>query len=162
MLLQSLLPFKSLDTRGDYKKRKIKSYPEVRFLELFDTVHSFPYAVTWAWKDNYIANNVKNSSHAISLDENRSFFRNSNLQSPTNGNHYVKYFPGVHSDIGGTMSSVIGNYTLRWMIDKAIEAGVKMDTSNLKTLDWFEKQRIRQPMMFQPFLNSGLSNIFQD
>ena len=48
------------------------------------------------------------------------------------------------------------------MIDKAIEAGVKMDTSNLKTLDWFEKQRIRQPMMFQPFLNSGFSNIFQD
>ena len=41
-------------------------------------------------------------------------------------------------------------------------AGVKVDTSNLKKLDWIEKQRIRQPMMFQPFLNSGLSNVFQD
>ena len=43
------------------------------------------------------------------------------MNPPEFGTHNVRFFPGVHSDIGGhkDMNFVIGDYTLRWMIDQA-------------------------------------------
>ena len=145
------------------KHEKLQFYPKVRFLGLFDTVHSFPYIVAWAWEDDSISDNVKNSAHAIASDENRTFFRVSHLNPPEFGTHNVRFFPGVHSDIGGhkDMNFVIGDYTLRWMIDQAMNAGVKMSVHGLPTMNQFESRKWKNPNLFRPSENSGLTNLFQ-
>jgi hypothetical protein len=110
--------------------------PKVRFLGLFDTVHSFPRYVSWAWNDETIPSNVENSAHALALDETRSLFRPSMLQpDPNSTNHSERWFTGRHSDVGGhrNMNQNLSRIALRWMVETAVNAGVKMDAVGLIT-----------------------------
>ena len=116
-------------------------YPPVRFLGLFDAVYSFPRYVSWAWNDETIPSNVQNAAHAFASNETRITFRPAILQPSSPNTHLnEQWFPGRHSDIGGTfdMNQVIGIRTLRWMIERAMAAGVQMDDKGLPSVQQIE------------------------
>ena len=128
-------------------------YPRVRFLGLFDAVYSFPRYVSWAWNDQVIPPNVQNAAHALARDETRALFRPSMLQPAWSNTQFAEqWFPGRHSDIGGTadMNQVIGTWTLRWMIDQAKAAGVQMDENGLPSLQQIEEYIRSRPKVTQP------------
>lgn len=110
-----------------------KSYPRVRFLGLFDPVHSYPNAIAWKYHSRSIAPNVANAAIAYAMDERRLLFRPSILSASDATSLAVETFPGRHSDVGGHVANnpVIGQITLKWMIDQATQHGVQMDTEGL-------------------------------
>lgn len=142
----------TLHTRGFVTERTedstVRDIPSVRFLGLFDTVHSmgFPMFLVGGpkflgnrrWKAEAIPPNVINSAQAISDDERRSLFRGTNLPPPvpTRGHfHEREKFEGVHSDVGGHIENnpVLARIALRWMITKARAAGIRMHDTGLVT-----------------------------
>lgn len=105
----------------------------IRFLGLFDTVSS----VGWIYDPfsfPFTRNNkaVDFVRHAVSLDENRCFFR-TNLWSPNPGsqtNLKKVWFAGVHSDIGGGYPPEVSRLTrvaLRWMLGESVGCGLRID-----------------------------------
>lgn len=126
----------------------VRDIPSVRFLGLFDTVHSMGFPVFAAggvkflgnrrWRTQAIPPNVINSAQAISDDERRALFRGSDLPPPvpTRGHfHERQTFDGVHSDVGGNIENnpVLARIALRWMVHKAKAAGIRMHESGLIT-----------------------------
>lgn len=111
-------------------------YPEVGFLGVYDTVGSFglaglsPYVGEFG-KDLSLAPNVKHAAHALSRNDNRVFFPLTRFKPDSRVEE--KYFPGVHSDVGGAYkdSHEAGNNALLWMMDHGINAGAPFDLSKL-------------------------------
>ena len=72
--------------------------------------------------------------HAVSLDERRSFFRQNlvdGMPCPGDQPRDLKqvWFAGVHSDVGGSYPEAkagLANITLRWMLNEAEAAGLKL------------------------------------
>lgn len=103
----------------------------VHFLGLFDTVSS----VGWVYDPlavPYTANNpgVRTIRHAVSIDEQRCFFRQ-NLWNVAKAKDLKQvWFAGVHCDIGGGYpleESQLALIALRWMIGESLEAGLSID-----------------------------------
>ena len=72
--------------------------------------------------------------HAVSIDERRAFFRTNLVQELTDDGEArdIKqvWFPGVHSDVGGSYpegESGLSKITLKWMLREAKAAGMVMD-----------------------------------
>jgi len=88
----------------------------VRFLELFDTVHSFgvPGIDLNLFHDPDLPNIVDHCFHALALDERRGAFR------PTRApKGYEVWFRGAHLDIGGGNNNTgLNAITLKWMLCK--------------------------------------------
>lgn len=104
---------------------------DVHFLGLFDTVSS----VGWVYDPlavPYTANNpgVRTIRHAVSIDEQRCFFRQ-NLWNVAKAKDLKQvWFAGVHCDIGGGYplgESQLALIALRWMIGESLEAGLNID-----------------------------------
>ncbi len=99
---------------------------------VWDTVSS----VGWVWSPlqlPYIAQNpdMANGRHAISIDERRCYF-NDNPWGDQLPNQTLKqvWFPGVHSDIGGSYAeaeSGLSKITLQWMLCEAVSLGLLVD-----------------------------------
>jgi thioesterase domain-containing protein len=121
---------------GPHRTSYKTEYPQVRFLGLFDPVFSFPPAVAWAWHDEEIADNVENAAIAYAEDEQRLLFRHSIL-SPRSCTTSLttRSFTGRHSDVGGHFDNnqIIARISLKWMIDQASAAGVRMESAGLPT-----------------------------
>lgn len=81
--------------------------------------------------------------HAIAIDEHRAFFR-TNLWRPSSnpaeaGPKDLKqvWFPGVHCDVGGgypEKESALSKIALKWMIDEARLAGLKLDETTASSI----------------------------
>ena len=104
----------------------------VHFLGLWDTVSS----VGWAWDPQhypYTANNrtVDVVRHAISIDERRWFFRENVLQQAfAEQDLQERWFPGVHSDVGGGYpepDSGLWRGPFLWIVQEAMTAGLRID-----------------------------------
>lgn len=112
--------------------------PQIRFVGVWDTVSSV------GWIENPLhlpaeANNpdIEIGRHAVSIDEHRAFFRSHLWQPPSDptkprGPRDVMqvWFPGVHCDVGGgypEAESGISKYALKWILDEAKAAGLKVD-----------------------------------
>lgn len=109
-------------------KDVVEAKPAIRFLGLWDVVGSFGAAFNVGiefQKINfghklYIPDNVEYCFHAMAIDERRQTFRVTRLL-----NGYEVWFRGVHSDVGGGNTNVgLSNISLRWMLRKAIDAGL--------------------------------------
>lgn len=104
----------------------------LQLVGVWDTVSS----VGWVWDPlqlPYTAQNpdMANGRHAISIDERRCYF-NSNLWGAQLPNQTLKqvWFPGVHSDIGGSYpetESGLSKITLQWMLCEAVSLGLLVD-----------------------------------
>ncbi len=122
---------------------------KVRFLDLFDTVHSMGLVFAlpfggmarpdnFAWHTQEVAPNVRNVAHANALDEHRSEFRYPNLRPSSSQTNYTnEWFRGVHSDVGGysdppgTPNAITFNPILSAIA--LVGADVSMDTAGLIT-----------------------------
>ena len=103
--------------------------PHIRFLGLWDVVGSFGVAINVGLLEFqeinfghklFIPDNVEYCFHAMAMDERRQTFR---ITRVLNG--YEVWFRGVHSDVGGGNGNVgLSTITLRWMLRKAITAGL--------------------------------------
>ncbi len=105
---------------------------EIHMVGVWDTVSSV--GLIWdPLKLPYTATNpiMKNGRHAVSIDERRCFFRN-NLWGPVQPGQTIKqiWFPGVHSDVGGSYlpsESGLSQGALQWMLCEAVSLGLLVD-----------------------------------
>lgn len=118
----------------------------VHFLGIWDTVSSVGWISTPLRLWNVArASGVETGRHAISIDERRCFYRDNlwvDAKLDIKGQQEVGarartaledrqdllqvWFPGVHSDIGGSYpqnESVLANHALRWLIEETRKAG---------------------------------------
>ena len=93
----------------------------LRFVGVWDTVSS----IGWIYEPLRLLSLAQNeiidvARHAVSIDERRSFFRDNLYGDPLPGQDITQlWFPGVHSDVGGSYpreDSGPANTTLRWML----------------------------------------------
>ncbi len=105
----------------------------VRFLGLFDTVHSFgvPGIDLNLFHDPDLPNIVDHCFHALALDERRDTFR------PTRApKGYEVWFRGAHSDIGGGNNNPgLNAITLKWMLCKASAVGLPITPESITALE---------------------------
>jgi hypothetical protein len=99
---------------------------DIEFVGVWDTV-----AALGAWtnfmkfmgfnkknifQDFYIASNIKKAVHLVAIDETRSIFSAALMNHKENITHEV-WFPGVHSDVGGSYSEdEIAKVSLHYML----------------------------------------------
>jgi uncharacterized protein (DUF2235 family) len=112
----------------------------VEFLGIWDTVNAagiFWWRREWPWTRKLP--NVKTARHAVSIDEKRRAYRDY-LVRPENGKPDLEevWFAGVHSDVGGrfekdpmkdprNLEPRLSIISLKWMVDRAMEAGVLIE-----------------------------------
>jgi uncharacterized protein (DUF2235 family) len=111
----------------------------VHFLGLWDTVSS----VGWVWDPPAYPYTAKNPSvgiirHAIAIDERRAFFRQNRMFRANSAQDFEeRWFPGVHSDIGGGYSTSDGGLWQRpfsWILDEASRAGLSFDDRRIQSI----------------------------
>lgn len=101
---------------------------KVHFLGLYDSVGSFgnPMNMTDIGYRKSIPAGVVHCAQSLSMHEERFTFRVIRAV-PATGNNKTTiqecWFPGVHSDIGGTAKKGLGACALNWMYEQAIKAG---------------------------------------
>lgn len=117
-------------------KRVFSVTPQIHFLGVWDTVSSVgtiydPFNLPYTrWNPS-----VKTVRHAISIDEQRKFFR-TNLWSMSPQPTDVKqvWFAGAHADVGGgypEAQSGLAKIALAWLLDEARAAQLQIDDGKL-------------------------------
>jgi uncharacterized protein (DUF2235 family) len=101
----------------------------IHFIGLWDTVSSVGWVSTPLRLFNIAENpTLQHIRHAVSIDERRCFYRDNLYGQPlAHQTMQQVWFPGVHSDVGGSYpqtESGLSNEALRWMIYEAEHAGV--------------------------------------
>jgi uncharacterized protein (DUF2235 family) len=118
----------------------------IRFMGLWDTVSS----VGWIYSPMRLLDMAQNpivqvGRHAVSIDERRAFYRDNLWGPPVDINDpewppqlrdqgicqdlAQVWFPGAHSDIGGSYSQdecAPANETLRWMVGELVKHGAEL------------------------------------
>jgi uncharacterized protein (DUF2235 family) len=148
------------DQAAQFARITSTSWPLIRFVGVWDTVASVivprPDRLYWPSLEE-LAYTLQNPSvqtfrQAISIDERRCMFRPKKWDDPQIYKHNrfndvhsepqdirQVWFAGVHSDIGGgypETESGLSKYPLLWMIDEAVAAGLKVNTSTVNQLAW--------------------------
>ncbi|MBN9521926.1 DUF2235 domain-containing protein [bacterium] len=108
----------------------------VRFLGVWDTVGALgipgPFlervdAALYEFHDTRLGSGVDRAYHAVALDEHRADYA-ATLWDPDAPPGQVleqRWFPGAHADVGGGYPGRrLSDLALRWMQDKAVEAGL--------------------------------------
>lgn len=111
---------------------------KVRFLGLWDVVASFGLPgndINVGWHLS-LPESVQKCCHAMALDERRGNFKPTRVKmpgggTPTEGRLEEIWFRGVHSDVGGGMSLGLSSIALCWMLRRAIDSGLPIDTAEL-------------------------------
>lgn len=112
--------------RDPETRQQVVKEPTIRFLGLWDTVGSFGLTLGPFQRINIghrltVPASVVHCFHALALDERRSNFVPTRLGSKA----YEVWFRGNHSDVGGGNSNTgLNNISLRWMLRKALKAGL--------------------------------------
>lgn len=153
-------PAKKNDQAAQFARITSTRWPLIRFVGVWDTVASVivprPDRLYWPSFEE-LAYTLQNPSvetfrQAISIDERRAMFRLKKWDEPQTFalNRFnnagarpqdIKqvWFAGVHSDVGGgypEIQSGLSKYPLLWMIEQAVEAGLKFNTANVNQLAW--------------------------
>lgn len=125
------------------KLNPLVKFIQTNYLSLFFLVYGL-FSGLHEFHDTKLSPIIKNAYHAISIHEQREWFRPTFMQSPpTEGKHRLEqvWFPGMHGDIGGqeelgAYNNLISYHSLNWMMSKATENGLKFkpaDDINKKT-----------------------------
>ncbi len=106
--------------------RGSRSVP-VEFLGLWDTVRAagvLRRSMTWPYTRQLP--NVGHAWHAVSIDEKRRSYREYLIAATDRTVVNETWFPGVHSDVGGTFDddSRLATIALKWMVDGARGRGL--------------------------------------
>jgi len=108
---------------------------QVRFLGLWDTVHSFGIpgnSINLGWEMT-LPGNVRKCFHALALDERRHSFPLTRLSTQVadatrEGRLYEVWFRGVHSDVGGgNRNEGLSSISLYWMLRCAQRCGLEFE-----------------------------------
>ncbi len=110
----------------------------VHFLGVWDTVKSvglFRRSVVLPFTSSLP--NVSNARHAVSLAEKRSGYRNKmwTATGRTDGDCQTVWFPGVHSDVGGSYGATergLADIALEWMMDAAETHGLLVNRNRFE------------------------------
>lgn len=137
---------KQHDDRGQHHVEPNKAFKEtfsrpefgVRFIGVWDTVSSVGWINTPLRLFNIAQSPIfEIGRHAISIDERRCFYRDNLWGEAEAGQDILQvWFPGVHSDIGGSypqIQSGLANDALEWMLGEADRAGAEIKP-HMKTL----------------------------
>lgn len=100
---------------------------DIEFLGVWDTVGAFgipvnilgiPFGKWNLFKDMHVAENVKKAVHCVALDETRSAYIPT-LMNYKSGVVEEVWFPGVHSDVGGSYEKdALGKISLKFMVGR--------------------------------------------
>lgn len=109
----------------------------VTYLGLWDTVEASGHLRgSLGWKGVNDVPNADVARHAVSIDERRWPYKFVPLTTPAEPTPSVvreqAWFPGVHSDVGGTFPDPLppcrlSDITLKWVVDGARSAGLRVD-----------------------------------
>jgi len=126
---QGRLAHHSVDPDFSFRETFSHKNFSIHFVGLWDTVSSVGWIYT-PLRLLYTAQNplIRTGRHAVSIDERRCFFRDNLYGNPGPGQDIVQvWFPGVHSDIGGSYSartSFPSNTAFQWILGEAQTAGL--------------------------------------
>ena len=114
----------------EFVNRVHKERGTVDFLGLYDSVGSFGNPLDLSDKGycKSIPDGVKYCAQALSIHEERFTFRVIRVNLARSNQTTVvqeAWFPGVHSDIGGTLNKGLGAVSLSWMFEQAAKAGIE-------------------------------------
>lgn len=117
--------------------------PRIRFVGVWDTVGALgaPGILgqlfnrdKYRYHDIGLNPTIENACHALAIDERRKPFLPSLWVRPLGwtGNLTQAWFPGVHSNVGGSYSpDGLANEALHWMVEKAESLGLEFDPAYL-------------------------------
>lgn len=121
----------------------------IKFIGVFDTVGALgaPFGIVLGWivdkifgcsfHDTRLSRVIQSAYHALALDEKRFPFQPTMMtphQNMTADNFEQKWFPGVHSNIGGGYSTTgLSDIALEWMKEKATHHGLNLDLDQLSS-----------------------------
>lgn len=127
--------------RDSFARRLGSSEPEavrVQYLGLWDTVEASGHLRgKLGWKGIDDVPNADAARHAVSINERRWPYKVVPLTTPAgeepSGKRQQVWFPGVHSDVGGTFPTPqppcrLSDITLKWVVDGALAEGLRVDT----------------------------------
>ena len=147
--------------KTDFDFESVKPHSvEIEFLGVWDTVSSFGFINNalrfFGWKErdvfsnNSIAKNILKAVHLVALDETRNTFVPSLMNYEENITHEV-WFPGVHSDIGGSYKEdelakasldYMMNYLEKWNKERGLKAfKINPDAKKLYTQNYTELKK---------------------
>jgi uncharacterized protein (DUF2235 family) len=120
--------FRKLILSGSAPKVRARNN-EIHFLGLFDCVPGnqiyLRKKVLAKFNDPTLERSICHFAHAVSRDERRWSFRP--LIFSRNGQETFDqmWFPGFHYDLGGGSNPPLNNLVLQWMMEKAIQNGLR-------------------------------------
>jgi|APLak6261669570_1056073.scaffolds.fasta_scaffold00038_7 uncharacterized protein (DUF2235 family) len=120
----------------------------IHFVGVWDTVGALgaPYGIVLSWiidklfkcgfHDTKLSSSIKSAYHALAIDEHRWPFRPTrwelSQQHQQPEDFQEKWFPGVHSDIGGGYpESGLADVALAWMAENAEKQGMQVDLAKI-------------------------------
>lgn len=118
--------------------------PQIRMIGVWDTVGALgaPGALgqifnrnKYKYHDVRLNPAIENAWHALAIDELRAPFAPTLWEKPAgwNGSLEQSWFPGVHSDVGGSYSpDGLANEALHWIAEKAEGLGLELDGGYLQ------------------------------
>lgn len=117
-------------------KKTFSKKCQIHFLGVWDTVKSVGLCRRSVTLD-YTLNNpgLLHGRHAVSLDERRSHYQ-TNLWGYKNGSDFQEvWFPGVHSDVGGSYEACgLAQISLKWMARAAEQYGLLLDKAKMEKI----------------------------
>jgi uncharacterized protein (DUF2235 family) len=112
----------------------------VKFIGVWDTVGALGIplrGLRWLTRQDFqfhdteLSGIVQNAFHALAIDEHRAPFEPTLWSSQRKEGQKVEqaWFCGVHSDVGGGYAETgLSDISLEWMMSKAVDAGLVLDT----------------------------------
>jgi uncharacterized protein (DUF2235 family) len=132
---------------AEFRQQNTWGNETIRFLGVFDTVGAlgapFGFILSWivnklfkcSFHDTKLSSIIKSAYHAVAIDERRLPFQPTLMQSSKShdpSNFGQRWFPGVHSNIGGGYSwTGLSDCSLDWMAQKAIDHGLNLDLKRI-------------------------------
>lgn len=136
------------DLAKAFRKENSFEASTIKFIGVWDTVgalgiplHAFQWinAKKYTFYDTALSSIIENAYHAVAVDEKRSNFKPTLWTKSTNPTVRdfqqvleQRWFAGVHSNVGGGYpDEELADITLRWMIEKAKQAGLAFDEDKI-------------------------------
>lgn len=144
--------FDDLFASKDVQTRRVR----IDFIGVWDTVGAiglpsrFFHAITrnrWNYHDVSLVPAIRHARHALAIDEKRRPFRPTLWTDRVRENQTLeqRWFPGVHSNIGGGYAKDgLANHALRWIAEEARAVGLDLDQSFLEPYRPFWAHEMRE------------------